>query len=406
MKKNRLFSTLLLILLATLLSACGAVGVHGQGHEALSVDLGEGLNDRSDHKPAKASGPMEVLDMSRPSTLDDINSRLLEKRVIYVGETHDNYAHHLKQLEVIERIHRVYPDIAIGMEMFQRPFQETLDTFIAGNLDEKAFLIESEWYERWRYDYRLYRPIIEYARENGIPLVALNASVEIKERVSSVGIEGLTPEERAEVPAEIDRSDALYIERLRKIFSQHPGRGEDGFVRFLDVQLLWDETMAETVSRYLQNSPKRKMVVLAGSGHLMYGSGIPRRVERRLGASGAIILPGANITVEPGVADFVLFPKMQMLPQAGLMGIFMDDAEKGVLVVELSSGGTAIAAGVKKGDILIELNGKPVSRPSDVRIELMGQPPGTQVQMKVLRKKLLWGEDPLSFTFELGGGSE
>ncbi len=127
--------------------------------------------------------------------------------------------------------------------------------------------------------------------------------------------------------------------------------------------------MAETVSLYLQAHPERKMVVLAGSGHLMYGSGIPQRVERRLGEAGVVVLPGASITVEPGVADFVLFPKMQALPKNGLLGIYMDNAEKGVLVSELSPEGAAAAAGLKKGDTLIELNGKPVTVTSDVRID-------------------------------------
>jgi len=39
--------------------------------------------------------------------------------------------------------------------------------------------------------------------------------------------------------------------------------------------------MAERAADYLQRNPKRRMVVLAGSGHLMYGQGIPKRLLRR-----------------------------------------------------------------------------------------------------------------------------
>ncbi len=77
--------------------------------------------------------------MSRPATLDDISGSLVEKRVIYAGETHDNYAHHLTQLELIKRIHQAHPDLAIGMEMFQRPFQQALDAFIGGSLMSGSF---------------------------------------------------------------------------------------------------------------------------------------------------------------------------------------------------------------------------------------------------------------------------
>jgi len=136
---------------------------------------------------------------------------------------------------------------------------------------------------------------------------------------------------------------------------------------------------------------------------LTYGSGIPRRVERRLIDKGAIIIPGTDIKIEPAIADFVLFPRTQVLPKAGLIGILMEPADNGVLVAGLFSEGAGSLAGVEKGDIIIELNGKPVTSTSDIRIELMGSPPGTPVQLKVLRKGVLWGEKRLDFAFALGG---
>lgn len=340
--------------------------------------------------------------MSRPATLDDISGSLAEKRVIYAGETHDNYAHHLTQLELIKRIHQAHPDLAIGMEMFQRPFQQILDAFIEGSLDEREFLRKSEWFERWRYDYRLYRPILQYALTNRIPLVALNASAEIRKRVSAVGFDGLTAEERSQIPGDIDRSDTTYTERLRSVFSQHMGSGKRSFDHFLDVQLLWDETMAETAALYLKSNPGRKLVVLAGSGHLKYGAGIPQRVARRVAVESAIVLPATGLMIEPGIADYLLFPQMQALPKAGLIGVYMEEAENGVLVAGLSTNGAAAAAGVEGGDILIELNGQRVTAPSDIRLELLGRSPGERIQMKVIRKQLLWGEKTLDFAFDLG----
>jgi uncharacterized iron-regulated protein len=402
MIKSRLFLVLLsMILLVSLLTACGTVGAQKDRNTSLVDDRNEVSHATKDKLPAAMEG-MEVLDMSRLVTVDKIIVPLLKKRVIYVGETHDNYAHHLNQLEIIKRLHRAHPDIAIGMEMFQQPFQQVLDAFIAGKLGERELLRESEWFERWRYDYRLYRPILDYAREHSIPLVALNVSTELKQRVSDVGFDGLTPKEQAEVPPEIDRSDLAYADRLRKVFHQHPESEKRNFDRFIDVQLLWDEAMAETATLYLQAYPERKLVVLAGTGHLMYGSGIPQRVERRLAEKGAIVIPGTDIKIEPGIADFVLFLQTQTLPKTGLIGIFMEEADSGVLVADLTLEGAGSSAGVEKGDIIIELNGKPVTSTSDIRIELMGSPPGTPVQVKVLRKGMLWGEKRLDFAFDLG----
>jgi uncharacterized iron-regulated protein len=399
--KKILFTLISIMLLVGLLTACSTVGSQ-EAHNMLSVEQGDKDTPTTSDRPPGPITQMEVIDMNHLTTLDNISVLLLEKRVIYVGETHDNYAHHLYQLEVIKRLHHAHPDIAIGMEMFQKPFQQTLDAYIAGKIDEQELLRKSEWFERWGYDYRLYQPILDYARTNSIPLVALNVSTELKQRVSDVGFEGLSPLERTQFPTEIDRSDLAYIERLREVFHQHPGSEKRNFDRFVDVQLIWDETMAETAVLYLQTYPGRKLVVLAGTGHLAYGSGIPQRVERRLVEKGVIIIPGTDIKIEPAIADFVLFPRAQVLPKTGLIGILMDPADNGVLVAGLFPEGAGSHAGIAKGDIIIELNGKPVTSTTDIRIELMGSPPGTPVQLKVVRKGMLWGEKRLDFTFDLG----
>jgi uncharacterized iron-regulated protein len=94
------------------------------------------------------------------------------KRAISVGETHVRHDHHLNQLAIIRELHERGVDLAVGMEFFQEPFQRYPDQFVAGSIDEKTLLKETEYYERWRFDYRLYRDILTFARDNAIALVA------------------------------------------------------------------------------------------------------------------------------------------------------------------------------------------------------------------------------------------
>jgi len=49
------------------------------------------------------------------------------KDIIYVGEVHDKFEHHRVQLKFIMELYKKHKNIAIGMEMFQKPFQQTLD---------------------------------------------------------------------------------------------------------------------------------------------------------------------------------------------------------------------------------------------------------------------------------------
>jgi uncharacterized iron-regulated protein len=122
--------------------------------------------------PATAQDPLthavevRAIDLSALPSLDAIIPQLAQKQVVFVGEIHDRFGHHLAQLEIIKRLYRAYSDLAIGVEYFQRSSQPYLDAYIAGELDEKSFLKKTEYFERWSFDYRLYRPIFRYAREH------------------------------------------------------------------------------------------------------------------------------------------------------------------------------------------------------------------------------------------------
>ncbi len=341
------------------------------------------------YRPANQMLEERVLDLRNSPKLDAIIKELATARVIYVGERHDSYADHLKQLEIIQKIHAIHPDLAIGMEQFQRPFQPVLDSYVAGKLSESELLLKSEWYDRWRFDYRLYRPILSFARDNAIPVVALNVAKEITAKVSNGGMESLSREERDQIPTTIDAPDAEYRDWLQATFEQHPNADEQQFERFLQVQLLWDEGMAMMVADHLHRHPGRKMVVLAGSGHLMYGAGIPDRASKRLPEKRVIVLPADAVPAEPGIADFLLFTGEQRLPPAGLMGIMLADSKHGVIAKEVVPESAAAESGVERGDLIMAIDGQKVSTSAEVRVLLLDRKPGDQIQLSIQRKREL-----------------
>ena len=124
--------------------------------------------------PARAE--LTVFKLDQAKSLADILEHEQQARVILVGETHTRYDHHLVQLEALRLLHETYPQLALGVEWFQQPFQQHLDDYIRGNITEQQMLHRTEYFSRWSYDYRLYRPIMQFAREHGIPIIALNAS--------------------------------------------------------------------------------------------------------------------------------------------------------------------------------------------------------------------------------------
>jgi len=348
-----------------------------------------------------AIGRTPALDLNAYTTVEKIIPVLAEKRVVFVGETHNRYDHHLIQLEIIRRLHQRHPQLAIGMETFQQPFQRYLDDFVAGEISEQEMLRATEYYQRWRMDYRLYAPILRYAREHQLPVIALNLPVELTRKVGRVGLEGLTAAERARLPAEIDRSDAAYTARIKEVFEYHPRDSGQTFEHFLEVQLLWDEGMAERAARFLQVNPDYHMVIVAGSGHLAYGSAIPRRLLRRMEADTAIVLNSWEGAIEPGLADYLLLPAEQPLPPAGKMGALLEE-EDGVLKVELCFEDSPCAtAGIKAGDRILSIDGETIDSLADFRLAFWDKRPGDTISINMLRKRWFTAGKTMAFEITL-----
>ncbi|MGZ3515481.1 MAG: ChaN family lipoprotein, partial [Thermodesulfobacteriota bacterium] len=148
-----------------------------------------------------------AVEVSTLKTLLEIVARVADKKIIYVGETHNQFSNHVIQLEIIRDLHRRGKKIAIGMEMFQRPFQKVLDEYIEGKIDEREFLKGAEYFKRWGSDYHLYRPILLFARSKKIPVVALNQRQEMVDKVFRNGLDSLSEEEKKSLPSEMDFSD-------------------------------------------------------------------------------------------------------------------------------------------------------------------------------------------------------
>lgn len=323
--------------------------------------------------------------MSRGGDLDRLAAGLAGTRIVYVGETHTRMDHHRLQLAVVEALRRSGHDVAIGVEWFQHIFQPVLDDFLAARIDEAEMLERAGYFERWRYDYRLYRPIMLFARDNNIPLLALNAPQELTAAVSRHGVDAVPAGLRPLLPSSYDRSNTDYERALKTVFEVHDNAGEDGFSRFVDVQLTWDETMAEQAADYLSAHPEKTLVVMAGAGHISHGAGIPDRVQRRLPVPAATILPADIGEREPGSADIFVATGEEDLPAPGLLGVFLRNDGSGLVVSAFSDPSGARDAGLQVGDRLLALEGTPVPHLSALKLALIDRPPGSRVDVAYSR---------------------
>jgi len=325
--------------------------------------------------------------------------------IVYVGETHTNVNAHRVQLEVIRKLHERFPGrLAVGMEMFRVPQQESLDRWTRGELTELQFLKESKWFQNWNSDFGYYRDIMNFLRDNRIDVVALNPSRELQRQFGQAvaGGEELAPELAAQLP-ETGAADPFQEQSIRAVYSGHEGGG-DMLDSFLKVHILWEETMAARIVEYLDGEQGRgkKMVVLTGAMHVMHGYGVPKKVLRRRPLSYVIVLPSAiSIPEEKREAltmdvdmpdipllagDFAWMVEYEDLEDERVrMGIMMTAGEEGVIVKMVLDETPAALAGILKGDRLVSVDGLAVEEMSDVILVVNSKKPGDDITVVVLR---------------------
>lgn len=209
--------------------------------------------------------------------------------VVFVGEDHDNPHHHDLQRRILAALAERHANLGLGMEMLQERSQPVADDFTHGKIDSDGLARAVDWPRSWGFSFSMYRPILEVARARKLPLFALNADDDLVHRISKVGVDGLTAEEKARLP-ELDLGNQEYRAFVKEAFEGHR-ISEDGFNRFFAAQVCWDETMAARTADALHARP---MMVIAGIGHLVRRMGIPSRVERRIpSAKTRVVLPRA-----------------------------------------------------------------------------------------------------------------
>ncbi len=316
--------------------------------------------------------------------LDKIAAKMKGYQVIYLGEKHDRQGIHQAQLKIIKALSKQGP-IAIGMEMFQKPFQHVIDDYLQGHIDEKTFLRKSEYFKRWAFNYHFYRPIVEFCKKEHIPIVALNLPSEISKKIARNGLSALSEQERVKLPPDLDLKNELYERYLRQIFKQHRNGDIDDFQHFYQAQIAWDETMAQSIADYIRTNPDRKMVVIVGGGHVEFGYGIPSRVKRRIPSISQLvgIFDPASLT-RPEMADLFLFAPDLPAPFTPKLGVLLEGKNK-LEVESVVPGSPGAKAGLKKGDKIVSIDGVKLKDIYDLKVELFFKEKGQKVTLAIER---------------------
>ena len=320
-------------------------------------------------------------------------------RIIHVGETHNSMPMHELQFQVIRALYAQDRHLAVGLEMLPVTVQETLNKWTAGILTKDEFIREVSWYVNWNFNFGYYEKIFDFAREHRLPVYALNIPREIITKIRMRGWDTLTEGERALIPSAPDLSNADHRALIRAVFEssdlppQMKGAGLDMvFEGLYRSQSAWDEVMGANAVRGAE-SEGRRVVVCAGSGHLLYNLGLNRRAHEKsklpFKTVIAVVVPAGkkSLPVSRAIGDYVFGlpeePK-PAFPTIGLSFKKVDNLEN--LVIDTKpTDGAASRAEFEKGDVVLSVDGKGYTDINEIRMELAKLRCGGEVKFKVLR---------------------
>lgn len=370
----------------------------GQEEEDKILLLKIGDKTLKDKTMDVAAGKIYSARMGSQITFQKMIREMKESEFIYLGETHNSLPMHDIQSKIIKALYDQDRNLSIGLEMFPVSFQEALNKWSMAILSQDELIQESRWYVNWNFNFGFYEKIFNLAKNNKIPLYALNAPRDIIRKIRMKGWDKLSDDEKKVVPNP-DVSHEEHRILIRTIFEatelphQMKGAGLDMvFEGLYRAQSAWDEVMAFNALQSRERGG-RKIIVLVGSGHLLYNLGINRRAyeKSRLPFKTVIFVevPEAkkSIKVASSLADYVWGISEEKIPAFPSTGLRFKKFERlDNLVIESKPiDGVSKNANFEKGDVVLSVDGKSYSDINELRIYLAGFKWDDEVKFSLLR---------------------
>jgi uncharacterized iron-regulated protein len=237
------------------LASCAGTGLRGVPYVIIETETGEGLE------------------------FDEFINRIVGADVIFLGEEHDNATcHELQHWTTVALAER--REVKLSLEQFEADVQDTLDAYLSGDISEASFLSQSRPWPNYKEHYR---PTIEWARKNGVAVIAANIPRRIARKVSHGEGETLSVLGDEYSPWQIDTNDPAYRARFAEAMGLHGDTEETNLDDWFAAQCVKDERMAEAIAGELRRKSHDAPLIVhwCGRFHSDHRLGTVSRLARR-----------------------------------------------------------------------------------------------------------------------------
>ena len=230
--------------------------------------------------------------------LNTIAEDMINYDVLFFGEEHNDSVTHFLEKKMFELLYAKYDsNIALSMEMFERDVQPVMNEYLKGFIREKHFLKDARVWS----NYKDYRPMVEFAKENGLDVICANAASRYTNLAGRKGEEALMalPDESKNnfAPLPYDTATGDYYAKLMGLPKHGAGTTTDtakgkaapsmmGMMGGFDLvvaQSLWDATMAYSIASYRKqnrDNKSKKIMQVNGKFHSDEGFAVATQLKK------------------------------------------------------------------------------------------------------------------------------
>lgn len=218
--------------------------------------------------------------------------------IILFGELHTNPVAHWLEYKMLEALPS--EGLTLGMEQFETDVQEVIDEYYSGMISRRSFESEARVWPNYEDDYSY---LVEYARENKIPLIATNIPRRYAAAVVRKGccvLDSFPETAKKFMPPLpfVYKSGGRDGELSAMMSAMGGGRGY-----MLEAQGLKDASMAWQISRVLG-----KVIHINGRAHSDGGEGIVKYLDEYCPERSVmrVSVMTSDEELDCSVADFVI----------------------------------------------------------------------------------------------------
>ena len=197
--------------------------------------------------------------------------KLAKYDIVLMGEYHNNSMAHWLELQVAKQLYATVGNkMIVGAEMYERDNQNALNRFLSNQIDDKKLGEEARLWKNHTTDYL---PVLLFAKDKNLPVIATNIPRKYASEVAKKGIDSLilNPTEQSwvvKLPFEVSLETPGYQEMF-KMMGDHAGSKAMNFVA---AQAIKDATMAESILQHWQ--PEKLFFHFHGDFHSKQFGGI------------------------------------------------------------------------------------------------------------------------------------